>query len=224
MKRILYCAAALVALAIPACSPATPNPVVEIDTSMGKITAELYQDKAPITVKNFLRYVDEKHYDGTIFHRVIPDFMIQGGGFEPGLKVERSTHAAIENESSNGVLNERGTLAMARTKEPNSATAQFFINVKDNAFLDRARARDGVGYAVFGKVTSGMGVVDKIRRVETHVAVAEIQGRRADGRRSGRRRHHQIHTPRGDRAREQQVIVPRRRRRNGRETCEDRVA
>src|SRR5438270_12442294 len=102
----------------PACNDAHTNPVVEIDTSMGKITAELYQDKAPITVKNFLRYVDEKHYDGTIFHRVIKDFMIQGGGFEPGLKVERESHAPIENESSNGLENKRGTLAMARTNAP----------------------------------------------------------------------------------------------------------
>ncbi len=168
MKRLFYCFAVLAAIAIPACSPAGPNPVVEIDTSMGKITAELYQDKAPITVKNFLRYVDEKHYDGTIFHRVIPDFMIQGGGFEPGMKERGDTHAAIENESSNGLSNERGTLAMARTNKPNSATDQFFINVKDNLFLDRARAQDRVGYAVFGKVTKGMDVVDKIRRVPTH--------------------------------------------------------
>ncbi len=168
MKRVLTCVAALILTAVPACSPSVPNPVVEIDTSMGKIKAELYQDKAPITVKNFLRYVEEKHYDGTICHRVIPDFMVQGGGFEPGMEKERPTRGAIENESSNGVLNERGTLAMARTNAPNSATAQFFINVKDNPFLDRANAKDRVGYAVFGKVIEGMDVVDKIRRVPTH--------------------------------------------------------
>jgi cyclophilin family peptidyl-prolyl cis-trans isomerase len=170
---------AIGALAIPACSPSTPNPVVMIETSMGNIKAELYADKSPISVKNFLRYVDEKHYDGTIFHRVIEDFMIQGGGFEPGLKSERDTHAPITNESTNGVLNERGTLAMARTGEPDSATAQFFINVKNNSFLDRANARDKVGYAVFGKVLEGMDVVDKIREVPTDTVVVEIDRRKA---------------------------------------------
>jgi cyclophilin family peptidyl-prolyl cis-trans isomerase len=143
------------------------NPVVVMDTNLGTIKIELYADKAPGTVKNFLRYVDEKFYDGTIFHRVIPDFMIQGGGFGPGMKKEKETHEAIKNESTNGLSNEKGTLAMARTNVPDSATAQFFINVKDNDFLDRAKARDKVGYAVFGKVIEGMDVVDKIRRVET---------------------------------------------------------
>jgi cyclophilin family peptidyl-prolyl cis-trans isomerase len=142
------------------------NPQVILDTSYGKIIVELYADKAPITVKNFLQYVDDKHYDGTIFHRVIPDFMIQGGGMEPGLK-EKKTRETIKNESTNGLSNERGTLAMARTNQPDSASAQFFINVKDNDFLDRAKARDKVGYAVFGKVVDGMDVVEKIRRVET---------------------------------------------------------
>jgi len=142
------------------------NPQVILDTSYGKIIVELYADKAPITVKNFLQYVDDKHYDGTIFHRVIADFMIQGGGMEAGLK-EKKGRAPIKNESTNGLSNERGTLAMARTNVPDSATAQFFINVKDNNFLDRAKARDKVGYAVFGKVVDGIDVVDKIRRVET---------------------------------------------------------
>ena len=142
------------------------NPVVVLDTSMGKITIKLFQDKAPITVKNFLRYVDEKHYDGTIFHRVIPDFMIQGGGMEPGLK-EKQTHAPIKNESYNALSNKRGTIAMARTSDPDSATAQFFINVVDNQGLDKARYQDKFGYAVFGDVTDGMDVVDKIRRVGT---------------------------------------------------------
>src|SRR5262245_19680804 len=142
------------------------NPQVILDTSHGKIIVELYADKAPITVKNFLQYVDDKHYDGTIFHRVIADFMVQGGGMEAGLK-EKKGRAPIKNESTNGLSNERGTLAMARTNVPDSATAQFFINVKDNNFLDRAKARDKVGYAVFGKVVDGMDVVDKIRRVET---------------------------------------------------------
>ena len=142
------------------------NPVVVMDTSMGKIKIELFQDKAPVTVKNFLQYVEDKFYDGTVFHRVIPDFMIQGGGLAPGLK-EKPTRDPIKNESSNGLSNERGTLAMARTNNPHSATAQFFINVKDNTFLDRAKSRDGAGYAVFGKVIEGMDVVDKIRQVET---------------------------------------------------------
>jgi peptidyl-prolyl cis-trans isomerase B (cyclophilin B) len=142
------------------------NPVVVMDTSHGKITIELFADKAPITVKNFLQYVDDKHYDGTIFHRVIEDFMIQGGGMEPGLR-EKRTRDPIKNESDNGLPNERGTLAMARTNVPDSATSQFFINVKYNDFLDRAKARDKVGYAVFGKVIDGMEIVDKIRKVET---------------------------------------------------------
>jgi peptidyl-prolyl cis-trans isomerase B (cyclophilin B) len=142
------------------------NPVVVMDTSMGTIKIELYADKAPITVKNFLGYVDDKFYDGTIFHRVIPTFMIQGGGMQPGLK-EKRTKEPIKNESTNNLSNERGTLAMARTNRPDSATAQFFINVKDNKFLDRAEARDGVGYCVFGKVIEGLDVVDKIKAVET---------------------------------------------------------
>src|ERR687883_1598181 len=112
---------------------------------MGTIKLELDPAKAPITVQNFLGYVDEGFYDGTIFHRVIPNFMIQGGGMEPGMN-EKETKAPIKNESSNGLSNQRGTLAMARTSAPNSATAQFFINVVDNTFLDKAQARDGVGY------------------------------------------------------------------------------
>ncbi len=144
----------------------TKNPVVVMDTSKGKITVELFPEKAPMTVKNFLRYVDEKHYDNTIFHRVIADFMIQGGGFDKNFK-EKETHAAIKNEAGNGLPNKRGAIAMARTSEPDSASAQFFINTKDNSFLDRANARDKVGYAVFGQVIGGMDVVDAIRRVET---------------------------------------------------------
>ncbi len=142
------------------------NPVVVMDTSHGKITIELNQSKAPITVKNFLAYVDDKFYDGLIFHRVIPDFMIQGGGFEPGLK-EKRTRDPIKNESDNGLLNVKGAIAMARTDQPNSATAQFYINVKDNPFLDKAKADDGVGYCVFGRVINGLDVVDKIRKVKT---------------------------------------------------------
>lgn len=150
---------------LPSCA-AEPNPKVKIKTSMGDMTVELYADKAPQTVKNFLKYVDNKHYDGTIFHRVISDFMIQGGGFTPDM-TEKPTDNPIQNESANGLANERGTLAMARTGEPHSATSQFFINVKKNDFLDRANAQDRWGYCVFGKVIDGMDVVDKIRQVET---------------------------------------------------------
>lgn len=142
------------------------NPQVLLDTSLGKIKVELFADKAPITVDNFIKYVEDKHYDGTIFHRVIPDFMIQGGGMEPGLR-EKKTRATIKNESTNGLSNVKGTLAMARTSVPDSASSQFFINAKDNDFLDRAKARDGVGYCVFGRVVEGMDVVDRIRQVET---------------------------------------------------------
>jgi cyclophilin family peptidyl-prolyl cis-trans isomerase len=154
----------------------SPTVVVVMKTSAGDIKIELDRKKAPVTVKNFLRYVDEKFYDGTVFHRVIPTFMIQGGGFEKGMSgirgdeqavgLQKKTHEPIKNESDNGLSNERGTIAMARTSAPNSATAQFFINVKDNKPLDRAEAGDGFGYCVFGKVISGMDVVDKIKDVE----------------------------------------------------------
>jgi peptidyl-prolyl cis-trans isomerase B (cyclophilin B) len=140
--------------------------VVVMETSLGTIKLELYPDKAPVTAENFLGYVDEGFYDGTVFHRVIPNFMIQGGGMEPGMRQKR-TKAAIKNESTNGLGNQRGTVAMARTNVPDSATAQFFINVADNGFLDKAQARDGVGYCVFGKVIDGMDVVDKIKSVKT---------------------------------------------------------
>jgi peptidyl-prolyl cis-trans isomerase B (cyclophilin B) len=152
------------------------NPVVLMETSQGNIKIELYADKAPITVKNFLGYVDDKFYDGLIFHRVIPNFMVQGGGFEPGVK-EKKTKDPIKNEAANGLENKRGTIAMARTGEPDSATAQFYINLKDNAFLDRANARDGVGYCVFGKVIDGMDVVDKIAQARTGNKVGEVRGR-----------------------------------------------
>jgi cyclophilin family peptidyl-prolyl cis-trans isomerase len=142
------------------------NPVVVMDTSEGSIKIELAADKAPGTVKNFLQYVADKHFDGLVFHRVISGFMIQGGGFEPGMK-QRKTKAPIQNESSNGLSNRRGTIAMARTSDPHSASSQFFINVVDNAGLDRSGAADGHGYCVFGKVTEGMDVVDKIRAVKT---------------------------------------------------------
>ncbi len=167
MKRYLLLGLTLgVLAALPACAQAK-NPVVAIDTSMGTIKVELFEDKAPITVKNFLNYVDKRHYDGTIFHRVIPGFMIQGGGYTSDLK-EKKTNDPIKNESFNGLSNQRGTIAMARTPRPDSATAQFFINTVDNDFLDKSKARDGVGYAVFGKVIDGMDVVDKIRNVKTN--------------------------------------------------------
>jgi cyclophilin family peptidyl-prolyl cis-trans isomerase len=144
------------------------NPQVLMETSMGPVKIELFEYLAPITVKNFLDYVDEKYYDGMTFHRVISDFMIQGGGFEPGMKKEKKSRPPIKNESNNGLSNNRGTLAMARTDDPNSATSQFFINVKDNGFLNKLQAPDGVGYAVFGRVIDGMDVVDKIKEVDTN--------------------------------------------------------
>ena len=134
---------------------------VLLDTSMGQIVIALDAAKAPKSVANFLEYVKSGHYDGTIFHRVIPDFMIQGGGFDASMN-QKPTRAPIPLESKNGLSNVRGSVAMARTSVPDSATAQFFINIKDNAFLDAAKASDGAGYAVFGKVVSGMDVVDKI--------------------------------------------------------------
>jgi peptidyl-prolyl cis-trans isomerase B (cyclophilin B) len=160
----------LTALALLASVATAANPVVEIKTSKGTIQVELFEKDAPLTVKNFLQYVDDKHYDGTIFHRVISDFMIQGGGMTKEMK-EKDTRKAIKNESTNGLENKRGTLAMARTPVADSATAQFFINVVDNDFLDRKNARDKVGYCVFGKVISGMDVVDKIKEVKTRGSV-----------------------------------------------------
>jgi len=138
---------------------------VMLTTNLGKFKIELDADKAPKTVENFLNYVKAGHYDGTIFHRVIDGFMIQGGGFEPGMK-QKPTGEPIENEAKNGLKNEPYTIAMARTSAPHSATAQFFINVKNNGFLDYP-GQDGWGYCVFGKVTEGTDVVDKIRAVKT---------------------------------------------------------
>ncbi len=144
-----------------------PNPAVLMETSLGNITIELWQDKAPTTVKNFLRYVDEKFYDNTIFHRVISGFMIQGGGFMADMK-RKNTREPIENEASPDLRNETGTIAMARTREIHSATSQFFINVADNAFLNhRDETPRGYGYAVFGRVTGGEDVVMKISTVKT---------------------------------------------------------
>ena len=135
---------------------------VKLETSAGTIVIQLDAARAPKTVDNFVQYVKAGHYDGTIFHRVIPNFMIQGGGFEPGMR-QKPTNAPIRNEAGNGLKNDRYTVAMARTSAPHSASAQFFINVVDNPFLDAANARDGFGYAVFGQVVSGMDVVDRIR-------------------------------------------------------------
>ena len=146
---------------------ADSNPKVVLDTSKGKIVLELYVDKAPETVKNFLNYVDAKYYDGTIFHRVIPNFMIQGGGFTNDMK-RKSPQAPIKNEADKGLKNDRGTIAMARTGDPHSATAQFFINSKNNDFLNyKSKTQQGWGYAVFGKVIEGMKTVDAISAVKT---------------------------------------------------------
>mgnify|MGYP003599001017 FL=1 len=142
-------------------------PYVELETTMGNIVIELNQEKAPNTVANSLEYVKSGHYDGTIFHRVIDGFMIQGGGMDANMK-EKSTNAPIQNEADNGLKNEVGTIAMARTSDPHSATAQFFINVKDNSFLNfSGKNPQGWGYAVFGKVTEGMDIVNKIKGVPT---------------------------------------------------------
>ena len=147
-------------------SPMSVN--VTIVTSLGTIKAELYEDKAPITVANFLTYVDEGYYDGTIFHRVIPNFMIQGGGFTPDMS-QKPTKAPIKNEAANGLKNDRGTLAMARTGIVDSATSQFFINLISNDNLNyKNPSSQGFGYCVFGKVTEGLDVLDKIAAVPTH--------------------------------------------------------
>jgi len=140
------------------------NPMVTFSTTLGKFVIELYTDKAPISVKNFLTYVDSGFFDNTIFHRVIPGFMIQGGGFTEQMQ-KKSTRSPIENEAKNGLKNKRGTLSMARTRDINSATSQFFLNLKDNAFLDNG-TRDH-GYAVFARVIAGMEVIDKIAAVDT---------------------------------------------------------
>jgi peptidyl-prolyl cis-trans isomerase A (cyclophilin A)/peptidyl-prolyl cis-trans isomerase B (cyclophilin B) len=178
----LFAPLALSAATPPATKPAAPakpaaaevaaptaNPKVLMHTSAGDITVELYADKAPKTVENFLQYVKEGFYDGTVFHRVIPNFMIQGGGMTRDL-TEKRKHAPIRNEANNGVSNLRGTIAMARTQDPNSAAAQFFINVVDNKRLDYIADANGTvswGYCAFGKVVDGMDTVDKIKATET---------------------------------------------------------
>ena len=168
MLRLGWLTLVVAALAVaPAASQDKNNPVVVMETSMGNIKVELFQDKAPITVANFLKYVDDKHYDGTLFHRVLDKFMIQGGGYDEKMKLKQ-TRPSIKNESDNNLSNIRGTIAMARTDDPDSATCQFFINVVDNSRLDRANFEDKFGYCVFGKVIEGMEAVDKIRQVKTN--------------------------------------------------------
>ena len=140
--------------------------MIKLHTNFGVIAIELDADKAPESAKNFLAYAQAGHYDNTVFHRVIPGFMIQGGGFEPGMK-QKPCQEPIKNEADNGLKNKRYTLAMARTSDPHSATAQFFINVGDNDFLDNDKCQDGWGYCVFGRVVEGQDVVDKIKSVKT---------------------------------------------------------
>ena len=175
-NRMLWVVGALVvtgmALLLPVLMFAGANPVVVIETSMGDITVELYQGQAPITVKNFLHYTSEKWYDGTVFHRVIPGFMIQGGGWEAGelgLREKKTRFPPIKSEANNGVLNKKGTIAMARTKDPDSASSEFFINVADNEDLDHDESRGRPGYTVFGRVTEGMDVAEKIAKVRTGI-------------------------------------------------------
>ena len=162
-------AAAAPTAAAPAAEPAAVvNPKVLFKTTLGDFTIEVYPDKAPKSVENFLQYVRDRHYDGTVFHRVIDGFMIQGGGFTADLK-QKPTRAPVANEANNGLSNLRGTVAMARTNDPNSATAQFFVNVVDNQRLDYVSAENGYtwGYTVFGKVVEGMEVVDQIKATPT---------------------------------------------------------
>ncbi|MGH8764315.1 MAG: peptidylprolyl isomerase [Burkholderiales bacterium] len=158
----------LVVLSAAAAAPGAlaADPQVDLKTNVGTIRIELYPSKAPKSVENFLQYVKDGHYNGTVFHRVIDGFMIQGGGFDKSM-TQKPTRAPIENEAKNGLKNDLGTLAMARTSAPHSASAQFFINLKDNGFLNQAGAQDGWGYAVFGKVVSGMDVVMKIAKMPT---------------------------------------------------------
>jgi peptidyl-prolyl cis-trans isomerase A (cyclophilin A) len=164
-KTLPLIGALLVSLAVPEGASAQANPQVLIKTTKGEIVVELYPAKAPATVENFLRYVDDKHYDGTVFHRVIGNFMVQGGGFTADMK-QKATRPPIKLEAQSGLKNDTGWLAMARTSVPDSATSQFFINVVDNAMLNHPQP-DGHGYAVFGKVVKGMDTVDAIKAVKT---------------------------------------------------------
>jgi cyclophilin family peptidyl-prolyl cis-trans isomerase len=164
-KKMLIAAVMMLVSAGIACAEGKKNPVVVMETSLGTVKMELFEKEAPFSVKNFLDYANSGFYNGTIFHRVISGFMIQGGGFTTDFK-QKPTKSPIRNEAANGLKNQRGTLAMARTNAPDSATSQFFINVVNNDMLNRPNP-DGHGYAVFGKVIEGMDVVDKIREVKT---------------------------------------------------------
>jgi cyclophilin family peptidyl-prolyl cis-trans isomerase len=167
MKHLFASTAALL-LAITFQTVHAENPKVSMETSKGAVVIELYADKAPVSVENFLRYVNDNAYDGTVFHRVIKGFMNQGGGFTPDLQKKPAKYPPIKNEADNGLKNKRGTIAMARTNDPNSATNQFFINTVDNAFLDhKDRSTRGWGYPVFGEVTEGMEVMDAIAATRT---------------------------------------------------------
>jgi cyclophilin family peptidyl-prolyl cis-trans isomerase len=167
MRKTLLAILLTIPLLVSSLSLAQDNPIVVIQTNKGAISVELWADKAPISVENFLRYTDSNFFDGMVFHRVIPGFMIQGGGFSPDM-VQKSTYDAIKNEASASVPNDRGTLAMARTNVVDSATAQFFVNLVDNDFLNHTdETQRGFGYAVFGEVIEGMDVVDTIAKVET---------------------------------------------------------
>lgn len=167
-KLNCFTAILLLAVSIVVAGPASAQtPVVRLETTRGDIRIELYPEKAPNTVENFLTYVRNGFYEGTVFHRVIPNFMVQGGGYTADYQ-RKEPRAPIENEADNGLRNQRGTIAMARTSDPHSATAQFFINVANNDFLDhRGKTQRGWGYTVFGEVRSGLGVVDEISQVET---------------------------------------------------------
>jgi len=167
MFRIIVAALTLLVSISVGAADRAANPQVEMKTSLGTIVLELYPDKAPLTVENFLQYVKDGHYQGTLFHRVIPGFMIQGGGFGPDFK-QKATRSPVKNEAANGLKNAMGTISMARTSDPHSATAQFFINVADNDMLNfRFPTQEGYGYTVFGKVVKGVDVVQRIVQVPT---------------------------------------------------------
>lgn len=175
MSRIVCAALALIVCCQVGAADRAADPRVELKTSLGSIVVELNADKAPLSVENFLQYVKDGHYDGTIFHRVIPGFMIQGGGFSTDFK-QKPTRKPVRNEATNGLKNTIGTVAMARTSDPHSATAQFFINVANNVPLDfRFPTQEGYGYTVFGKVVTGMDVVGRIVRVPTGPSPAPHQ-------------------------------------------------
>ncbi|MDP8204224.1 MAG: peptidylprolyl isomerase [Candidatus Tenebribacter mawsonii] len=171
MRKKLYVVIAIILMGVCTMSNlvANENVIIKMVTNMGTIELELYADKAPITVENFTKYANDGFFNGTVFHRVINDFMIQGGGFTVEGDHKTDTYDQIQNEADNMLSNEVGTIAMARTNNPHSATSQFFINIKDNAFLDHQDKKRGWGYCVFGKVTKGMEIVNSIKAVPTHV-------------------------------------------------------